>query len=625
MPFLQDVIHKLETGAGPRLFRIGAAVLALVLLTAGYNFRGFKNMACQEAMDAAQVARNISEGKGYTTLFIRPLSMYLVKKHALERGSTEEGTEGGVLTQIKGMHPDLANPPVYPFLLAGAMKVLPFHFQLPAKPLPFWSYNGKFYRYEPDFLIALINQVFFFAVIVLTFFLARRLFDSRVAWLSGALLLGSELFWRFSVSGLPTMLLILIFLVVAWCLVLFEQEAREPKRGPAWLLVLAGLTGLLVGVGGLTRYAFGWVIIPVLVFLVLFGGKQRVVVGLVALLAFSGIMAPWLMRNYNVSGMPFGTASFAAVQNTFQFPEHRLERSLEPNLTHIIPLVFWFKLMANLRQILQNDLPKLGGSWITAFFLVGLLVMFRSAALRRLRYFLLSCLVLLIVVQSLGRTQLSDDSPEINSENLLVLLAPLILIYGVSLFFLVIDQIEFPMLLLRFAAIGVFSVVVCLPMIFVFLPPRATAVAYPPYYPPLIQNIASWLKEEELMMSDVPWAMAWYGHRQCMWLTLNCMPDANDRSTHEDFISVNDFQKPIHILYLTPVTMDAKFVSQWVRAGERSWGQFIVAILTTHNVPDFFPLNETESGWLPDQIMLADWARWKSSIDPRNVKRDAKR
>jgi len=32
-------------------------------------------------MDTAQLARNIADGKGYTTLFIRPLSLYLVQKN----------------------------------------------------------------------------------------------------------------------------------------------------------------------------------------------------------------------------------------------------------------------------------------------------------------------------------------------------------------------------------------------------------------------------------------------------------------------------------------------------------------------------------------------------------------
>jgi 4-amino-4-deoxy-L-arabinose transferase-like glycosyltransferase len=611
MPFLQEIVHKLEVGAGPRIFRIGASVLLVVLLIVGYNWRGFKNMGCQEAMDAAQVARNLSQGKGYTTLFVRPLSMYLVKKHTLETGGAGGGSHAGDLSQIKGMHPDLANPPGYPVLLAGAMKILPFHYLLPVKPLPFWSFGGKFFRYEPDFLIALVNQVLFFGVIVLTFFLARRLFDSRVAWLSSILLLCTEVLWRFSVSGLSTMLVMLIFMGLAWCLVLVEQEAREPKRGPVWVLVLAGLTGAVVAAGGLTRYAFGWLFIPVLLFLIVFGGKQRVMLALVATLTFAGIMTPWLLRNYNLSGTPFGTASFAVVQNTVLFPEHRLERSLQPDLGHLYPLLFWYKLMPNLRTIIQSDLPRLGGSWVTGFFLVGLLVGFRNPAIKRLRYFLVVSLVLLVVVQALGRTQLSEDSPEINSENLLVLLAPLVLVYGASLFFLLIDLIEFPFLLARYVAISAFSLVVCLPLIFVFLPPKGSAIVYPPYYPPLIQTIGSWLKETETTMSDVPWAMAWYGQRQSIWLTLNCMRDSKDPTTREDFITVNDSEKPINILYLTPVTMDAHFLSQWIKGGERSWGYFIVELLTSHKVPDYFPLSQTETGWLPDQVMLADWPRWR--------------
>ena len=86
MPFLQDLLHKLEVGGGMRYLRVGLAVLAVVLLIGGYNLRAFRNMGTQEAMDAAQLARNIAQGKGYTTLFIRPFSMFLVKKHNLESG-----------------------------------------------------------------------------------------------------------------------------------------------------------------------------------------------------------------------------------------------------------------------------------------------------------------------------------------------------------------------------------------------------------------------------------------------------------------------------------------------------------------------------------------------------------
>ena len=113
---------------------------------------------------------------------------------------------------------------------------------------------------------------------------------------------------------------------------------------------------------------------------------------------------------------------------------------------------------------------------------------FRSAAIRRMRYFLLMCLAVFIVVQALGRTQLSEESPEINSENLLVLLAPLVFIYGVSFFFTFLEQVKWPVSQLRYAAIVLFAGLCCLPMIFTLLPPKTVPIAYPPYYPPDIQH-----------------------------------------------------------------------------------------------------------------------------------------
>ena len=182
---------------------------------------------------------------------------------------------------------------------------------------------------------------------------------------------------------------------------------------------------------------------------------------------------------------------------------------------------------------------------------------------------------------------------------------------GVSLFFILLDQIQLPLLQLRYLVIGIFCLVACLPMLFVFLPPKIYTVAYPPYYPPAIQNVAGWLREEEMAMSDIPWAVAWYGQRQCVWLTLKCTPDAKDANTHEDFFAINDYQKPIKLLYLTPQTMDARFLTQWVRAGEQSWGNFVLQSMVRKKVPDYFPLAESQAGWLPEQLVLTDWQRWR--------------
>lgn len=603
MPFLQDLIHKLEVGPGMRYLKTSLACLAVVMLVVGYNWRSYRNFGTQEAMDAAQVGRNLAEGNGYTTQFIRPFSLYLVKKRSEAKFGLVPPDRNADYAHIRGRHPDLANPPVYPCVLAALMKVLPFKWVVSTKP--FWGQGGRFWRYEPDFLISLFNELLFFAVIVLTFLLARRLFDPGVAWLSGILLLSCESLWRFSVSGLSTLLLLLIFMGLVWCLVFVEREAREPRWGLRGLLLFAAGAGLLVGLGTLTRYAFGWMIVPVMLFFIFFAGPRKAALCLLAVAVFAVVLTPWVYRNYRICGAPFGTATFAVMEGTGMFPEHKLGRTLEPNFNHPDMRLgtFTHKLLGNSRQILQNDLPRLGGSWLTPLFLAGLLLGFRSPAIRRLRYFLMMSLAMLVIVQAMGRTQLSEDSPELNSENLLVLLVPLIFVHGVSLFFLLLDQMKLLFRGLRYIVVGVFAFIMCLPMVFTFLSPKTIPVMYPPYYPPAIQQVSAWMKENELMMSDIPWAVAWYGNRQCIWTTLDAQAQ---------FFAVNDLQKPVRALYLTPQTMDSRFLTQWVRAGEHSWGSFILDSMLRREIPPTFPLREAPSGFLPEQLFLTDWKRWKT-------------
>ena len=610
MPSVQDFIHKFEQGSG-RGSRIVFVVLVVAILILGYNWRCFRNMGTQEAMDSAQVAHNLAQGRGFTTQFIRPLSVYLIKRHNADRIQATDEDPRPDYAQLKVMHPDLANPPVYPLVLAGLMKVLPFRYEVNLKD-PFWSIphprpteesQRMFARYQPDFLINLFNQLLLVAIAVVTFFLARRLFDSGVAWLSLALVLACEPLWRFSASGLSTLLLILCFLGLIWCLVWIESEEREPvwsHRAQVWLALAIGI---LLGVGSLTRYAFGWLVIPVLVYLGILCAIRRTRILVIVGGMFLLVLTPWIGRNIAVSGTPFGTAGYAIVEGTFLLPENKLQRSLQPDIKELGVRPFLFKLCNNSRQILQDELPKLGGSWMTALFLTGLLLNFRNPALQRLRYFLLATLLLFVIVQSLGRTQLSTDSPIINSENLLILTAPLIFIFGAGLFFMLLDQMNLRLRELRYLIIGAFGLVMCLPMLYIFLPPKLNPVNYPPYYPPAIQQTCNWMKPTELMMSDIPWAMAWYGDRQCIWLTQNA---------ESEFFAVNDYLKPVKALYLTPETMDNRFLSQWVRAGDHSWPSFILESMLRNQIAANFPLRKAPKGFFPEQLFLSDYERWKT-------------
>jgi len=598
--WVQNLIHKLEIGAGRRVVRIAVLTLVVVALTVLYDLRAYRNFSAPEAMDTAQLARNIADGKGYTTLFVRPLSLYLVQKHNEARQAGAPVRAGSDFAQIQTEHPDLANPPVYPVVLAGLMKVLNFHFDVGMKK-PFWSEGDRFLRYQPDFLIAAFNEMLLLAVMAQTFLLARKLFDPTAAWLSALLVLGSALLWRFSASGLSTLLLMNIFLGLTWCMLKIEELAREPQPHLEWLVTLAVAAGVLAGLGALTRYAFGWVIIPVAVFLLLFSGQQRVWQTLVALGAFAIVLTPWVIRNWLVSGTLFGTAGYAIAEGA-AFPGTVLERSAHPDLTYAFLLKpIFHKFFGNLRGIFESDLPKLGESWAGMFFLTGLLLGFRSTTARRLRYFLLMCLGTFVVFQALGRTEFSVESPEVNFENLLVLTAPLVFIYGVVFFLTLLRQMTLPAAQLHYAVIALFAVVCCLPMIFALCAPKGSPVAYPPYFPPEIQKTAGWMKENELMMSDVPWAVAWYGHHQCVWLTLN---------TQDDFFAIGDnYQKPVLGLYLTPETMDGKLLSDCVRGSENSWGNFLFKALSQNQISSKFPLTHAPYG-LASGLFLTDRQRW---------------
>jgi hypothetical protein len=601
--WVQNLIHKLEVGAGRRVLRNALLTLVVMALAVLYDLRAYRNFSTPEAMDTAQLARNIADGKGYTTSFIRPLSLYLVQRNTEARQAGAPVRAGADFAQIQAPHPDLANPPVYPVMLAGLMKVLPFHFDVETMK-KFWSDGGRFQRYQPEFLIAVFNEILLLVVMALTFLLARKLFDPAAAWLSALLVLGCALLWRFSVSGLSTLLLMVIFLGLTWSALKIEELAREPQPRPEWLLALAVAAGLLAGVGALTRYAFGWVIIPVMVFLALFGGQRRIWQVTAALGAFAIVLTPWVIRNWMVSGTPFGTAGYAIAEGA-TFPGTVLERSAHPDLTYVFllkPIIhkfFW-----NLRSVFENDLLKLGGSWAVMFFLTGLLLGFRSTPARRMRSFLLMCLGTFIVFQALGQTELSTESPEVNSENLIVLTVPLVFIYGVVFFLTLLRQMKLPVAQMHYAVTALFVAVSCLPMIFTLCAPKVLPVAFPPYYPPDIQKTAGWMKENELMMSDVPWAVAWYGHHQCVWLTLN---------TQDDFFAIgDDYQKPVLGLYLTPETMDAKLLSNCMRGGENSWGNFLLKSLAQNQISSKFPLTHAPSGSaaIASGLFLTDRVRW---------------
>jgi hypothetical protein len=217
-------------------------------------------------------------------------------------------------------------------------------------------------------------------------------------------------------------------------------------------------------------------------------------------------------------------------------------------------------------------------------------------------------ILLLFIVQALEQTHLTEDLPEINSENLLVLLAPLTFVYGVALFYTFLDQLNMITAEARGAIIGVFLVLMSGPLIMSLL--LGTTPAYYTSYSPMhIQKVARLMRPEELIMSDIPAGVAWYGDRDCSWLSSD-----DDR----EFFKINKL-RIVKALYLTQRTSDERFLSRMV-ADSKSWGHFFFqceAHLECEGhgeVPSGFPLTKAPTGFLPDQLLLSDQARWRLPV-----------
>jgi len=131
-------------------------------------------------------------------------------------------------------------------------------------------------------------------------------------------------------------------------------------------------------------------------------------------------------------------------------------------------------------------------------------------------------------------------------------------------------------------------------------PPQTNPLSYPPYHPPDIQRISQVLRPDELMMSDVPWAVAWYGQRECVSLPLN---------PKEEFFNIYDYVKPVSGLYLTQKSLNINLLPELTvsHPDPDTWRHFVLTAGVQNQLPRDFPLNAV-SGYVSG-LLLTDRPR----------------
>jgi len=562
---VQDLVYNVELGLGLRLIQGTLYLLAILLLMVGFTAKRFAGLKEAEAMDYAQLGRNLLEKHRLVTQDIRPASMwYLIEKSRQHDPQMMQ-------------HPDIVHPPLYPALLALGFTATRGSFSSP-------QVSGVF---TPEqWIIVPLGHVCTLISGLLVYLLGRRLFDHRHGfWAMTAFYLSATV-WDLSISGLNISLLVL-WALGAWHFALWAVEQREENAlALHWLWPL--LLSLFCAVGAVyTRY-IGVVIAPsVALYVGLSWRKEhgwRWATAYVVLFAVA--LLPWLVRNVIVSGGPLGLAPYLALNGTKLFEGDSFERMLAPVLSFgRISSTLTGKWITNFSQIYDRSVRQLGEGLFVCFFLTSFFFRFSRPQVNLFRWCAGAGLLLfLLIAPFFGDT----------TQQALAMFWPLAIVYGMGFFFVLLQRMPFRLRLLNQGAIVLFILLAALPLVLTLIPPRVGA-PYPPYYPPFIKHVSGLMRPTELLCTDMPWATAWYGNRDSLQLP----------TTIDEFYAITDNTRSIRGLYFTTITRDKQYVHELLTGPYRSW----FPLLAGH-IPGDFPLNQGFPLNNMDQIFLTDRTRW---------------
>lgn len=509
------------------IFIIAVLLVAMAIIQLFITFRGLNDPM---AMDQAQIARQVALGHGLSTKFIRPIALSKnfsvaenANKEALSIAIDQAKAEGRPTEDIKipiRFDPlamkDTNNAPLNIIFNAVALRLSGAH------NFDSWKIERGIYLYSPDRIIASISLIFFLFSIWAIYHLCKRLFDTNVASITCILLILSDLFLQFSVSGLPQMMMLLFSTLGANYLytAIIRQMSSKKTLVP---IIVSSIFFTLVCLSG-------WIGVWVFLGFLLFVGIHFKPHGILCLppiaifLLFTGL---FLYRNNVYSGNPFGVAVFSIYDgitgnaNAIMRTMTQRDVPIDPQtlLTHVIG--------SSLRQI-NSLFTKMGGIIITPFFFLALLHPFKNKATDVFKW----AIFLIWVLSTIGMALYStENEPAVSGSQLHILTAPFFTAFALALLYVMIGRLNTSHTVnikgLRPFVIALVILASSAPLI-MSLPQdlrRGLATEYsglpqwPPYYPPgLNVGLNSQSSPDKAIASDQPWAVAWYANRPSVWI-----------------------------------------------------------------------------------------------------------
>ena len=508
-----------------RIVAVAAVFVVLAGVCARYYKQTFISLADREAMDIAHVARNVQMGAGFVTRFIRPFNLTLVPPGMQDTA-------------------ELNHPPLYPYILAAAMKVkgptdqtvaltslwLPVsdtvrHVRAGSRPVRLaggtaGDGGGGDQRSRA----------------------ARRRFRT------GMELRGDALHAALDPGCTPSQAL--------------NRRKTRPQRSSA-----RRPAGLLVGSLYLTDRILLVLLIPLAVYFTTAdrSGRERRVHLVVFLVLAMLLIAPWGYRDMEYTGVPLlGINAFDLMANTSAFPGDTLYRQTDPATQSIWAALLFpvnhfgdcgRKLLSGAGD-LSSALMGVLGFAVTAFAGVSTLYRFRKPAVnavRGLMYGILPVLVVFFALYGVGQSAM-------------VIFAPVAAVIAAAYFILLLETKKLHVFFVR-ALVAAFVIVSALPALvpLCWKPPAADALGGNMVAQRYFGNLGT-EGIHSAMFTDVPWLAAWRTMGWGVWLP----------RTDADVMALSAKALPMRVVVLTPESGNYSPEEVWyVLHKVRAWRDYM--------------------------------------------------
>lgn len=529
------------------------AALFVVGITGFHLMIDFRGLSSAAGMEQAQAARELARGHGLTSKMFRPLTLARQRGAVTAEGEIEPG-------RLYAPRKETFFGPLNSLVNAAVLKVSG------------WDYpaTSSYRIYFPDRVIAAVSMLCFLGAVGASYLAAGRLFNGTVAAVTAAILLTSEMCWRFSQSGLPQMLGLLLFSLGVVGLISAMERWRTGQVPLAPLISSALCFGLLVlalpvalgitlGAGAFCGLAF----------------RKRILVPVFFWMVVAALLGPWMLWNFKHSGNLLGDGFYQVYESWGSSNGSRVMRAFDPGGESLPSIDLARKAVKVLAQHFEQYGAFVGGIVVAPLFFVALMHAFRNPETRALRWGLL----MMWLGAMAGMAVAGTPEGALDPNQLHVLFLPMMTAYGLALVGVLWERTPLaqnPFSRWRFTPWIVLAALCAVPL-FADLKGRTLQgstfrnrmIQWPPYDPAGLHYLSQWTGPDMMIFTDIPWAVSWYADRPAMWIPVQ--PQQYEKL----YLAWEKKGGEVGGMFLSPHVLDGRLATDIMNGDYREWSRIL--------------------------------------------------